>query len=222
MHRILMAMFTLALAATLAACAATPTSKPDIDADTLTFDGLAKVKNPAAGTAWMRPDFNLTGYTKVMLRGAGIEYRPVPRNASSRVFPLTDKQKTRLRQIVGDAFKAELAKSTKYQLVTEPGPDVLTVWGGLIDVVSYVPPDKMGSSDIYLRSVGEATLVLEIRDSQSNSPLVRVLDRRAAGGAGNTMQESTSVTNWSEVQRVARTWAVALRTRLDDAAVWAQ
>jgi len=222
MHRILIATLTLALAAILAGCAETPKGKPDIDTDALTFDGLAKVKNPAAGTAWMRPDFNLAGYTKVMLRGAGIEYQPIPRNSSNRMFPLTDKQKARLRQIVGDAFKAELAKSTKYQLVTEPGPDVLTVWGGLIDVVSYVPPDKAGNSDIYLRSVGEATLVLELRDSQSNAPLVRVLDRRAAGGSATTMQESTSVTNWSEVQRVARLWAVALRTRLDDAAVWAQ
>lgn len=221
MHRTLMAMFTLALVAVLTGCAS-PQGKPEIDADTLTFDGLAKVKNPAAGTAWMRPDFNLAGYTKIMLRGAGIEYRPIPRSSTNKVFPLTDKQKARLRQIVSDAFKAELAKSTKYQLVTEPGPDVLTVWGGLIDVVSYVPPERVGNSDIYLRSVGEATLVLEIRDSQSNAPLVRVLDRRAAGGAASTMQESTSVTNWSEVQRVARTWATVLRTRLDDAAVWAQ
>lgn len=220
MHRILVAMFAISLAVALTGCAA-PKGKPDVD-DTLTFDGLAKVKNPAAGTAWMRPDFNLAGYTKVMLRGAGIEYRPIPRSSQDKIFPLTDKQKSRLRQIVSDAFKTELAKSQKFQLVTEPGPDVLTVWGGLIDVVSYVPPERIGSSDIYLRSVGEATLVLELRDSQSNAPLVRVLDRRAASSSPTTLQQSNSVTNWSEVQRVARIWASQLRTRLDEAAVWAQ
>jgi hypothetical protein len=222
MHRILIGTLTLALAAAFAGCAQTPAVKPEVDTGALTFDGLAQVKNPAAGIAWMRPDFNLAGYTKVMLRGAGIEYRPIPRSSTDKLFPLTDKQKARLRQIVGDAFKAELAKSTKFQLVNEPGPDVLTVWGGLIDVVSHVPPEKMGNSDIYLRSVGEATLVLELRDSQSNAPLVRILDRRAAGTSPAMMQESNSVTNWSEVQRVARLWAVALRTKLDDAAVWAQ
>ncbi|MGH8595540.1 MAG: DUF3313 family protein [Gammaproteobacteria bacterium] len=221
MYRTLMAIFALALASALTSCAS-PKGKPELAEDTLTYDGLAKVNNPAAGVAWMRPDFSLAGYTKVMPRGAGIEYRPIERSASNRQFPLTDKQKARLRQIVGDAFKAELAKSQKFQLVTEPGPDVLTVWGGLIDVVSFVPPDRLGNSDIYLRNVGEATLVLELRDSESNTPLVRVLDRRAAGQSGPAIRESNSVTNWSEVQRIARIWATALRTRLDEAAVWAQ
>ena len=53
--------------------------------------------------------------------------------------------------------------------------------GGLIDVVSHVPPETVGRSDIYLKSVGEATLVIEISDSESNAPLVRIVDRRAAG-----------------------------------------
>jgi hypothetical protein len=215
----------LAVCATLMllGCNTSPSGPPELDSS-LTYDGLAKVKNPKAKGAWMRPDFSLDGYTKIMLIGAGIEYRPVkpvPRAAaaSASQFPLTPEQKERLRSIVRDAFRTELAQSQRFQLVDEPGPDVLMIWGGLIDVVSYVPPDSIGRSNIYLNSVGEATLVVELRDSESNAVLVRIIDRRAAQGLG-PMARSTSVTNWSEVQQIARTWASQLRQGLEEAATW--
>jgi hypothetical protein len=204
-------------------CATNSKGAPDLDSD-LTYDGLAKVKNTKVTGAWMRPDFSLAGYTKIMLIGAGVEYRPVkkvPRSASSTTseFPLTDEQKERLRSVVSDAFKTELAQTQKFQIVDQPGPDVLTIWGGLVDVVSYVPPDAVGRGNIYLSSVGQATLVVEIRDSESNAVLVRIIDRRAAQNNG-PVQMSSSVTNWSEVQQVARAWAAQLRTGLDEATTW--
>jgi hypothetical protein len=209
--------FAVALFLLLAGCASTSGGQPRLDKSDLSFDGLAKVENPTAGEAWMRPDFTLAGYTKIMLVGAGIEYRPVPRG-SRTAFPITEAQQKRLRDTVAEAFRNELAKSTRFQLTDAPGPDVLTIRGGLIDVVSRVPPETVGRSDIYLRSVGEATLVIEIRDSQSNAPLVRIVDRRAAGKVNGF--RSNTVTNWSEVRLLARTWANLLVTRLDAAAQW--
>jgi len=221
--------FALTLFATLmiGGCATgTSRTPPELDAN-LTYDGLAKVKNAKVSSAWMRPGFNLAGYTRIMLLGAGIEYRPVKKinraaaTSADSQFPLTAEQKERLRTIVSDTFRTELAQSQKFQLVDEPGPDVLLIYGGLVDVVSYVPPDPIGRGNIYLRTVGEATLVIEIRDSESNAVLVRIADRRAAQSSGVAL-ESNSVTNWSEVQRLARSWATLLRTRLDEAALWDQ
>ena len=204
-------------------CSTSTVGVPELESNE-TYDGLVKVKNPKVSGAWMRPDFTLEGYTKIMLVGAGIEYRPVkPVNraaaSSATQFPLTPDQKERLRTIVTEAFKTELAQSQKFQVVDQPGPDVLTIWGGLVDVVSNVPPETVGRGNIYLTSVGQATLVLELRDSESNAVLVRVIDRRAAATTGPAMR-STSVTNWSEVQQLARTWASRLRTKLDEAATW--
>ncbi len=221
--RTILCAVAIGAAMLLAGCSTSRTGPPELE-QSETYDGLAKVKNTAVSGAWMRPDFTLAGYTKIMLQGAGIEYRPVrPVNrmarSSASEFPVTAEQQARLRTIVSDAFRTELAQSQKFQLVDAPGPDVLTIWGGLIDVVSFVPPDPIGRGNIYLNSVGEATLVIEIRDSQSNAVLVRVVDRRAADTPGTT-QQSNSVTNWSEVQRLARSWATQLRTRLDEAAMW--
>jgi len=226
MRTLILSVAMLSWLAVVGCTATTDNSAPPELEPGLTYDGLAKVKNAKVKGAWMRPDFSLAGYTKIMLIGAGIEYRPVKRVPASSLssasqFPLTDEQKERLRSVVSEAFKTELAQSKKFELVDQPGPDVLSIWGGLVDVVSHVPPDAVGRSNIYLSSVGQATLVVEIRDSESNAVLVRIVDRRAAQTTG-VAQLSTSVSNWSEVQQLARTWATQLRAGLDEAATWDQ
>ncbi len=108
----------------------------------------------------------------------------------------------------------ELAKGKRYELTDEPGEDVLLLVAGLIDVVSHVPPEGPGRMDTYLRSVGEATLVLELRDSITGAVLARAADRRAAESF--SMQPASPVTARSEVKRLGSTWGRLLRDRLDD------
>ena len=181
-------VFAVAILAWLALGGCTSSSNgsaPELESD-LTYDGLAKVKNSKARAAWMRPDFSLAGYYEdhAGRRGhrvsSGEESAPRRARARPRSSRSREEQKERLRSVVSDAFKTELAQSQKFQIVDQPGPDTLTIWGGLVDVVSYVPPDAVGRSNIYLSSVGEATLVIEIRDSESNAVLVRIIDRKAA------------------------------------------
>src|SRR4051812_38431973 len=85
MRKIIGALTTCAVLVVAGCTANTNRQAPELESN-LTYDGLAKVKNSRASAAWMRPDFTLEGYTKVMLLGAGIEYRPVkpvPRAAAS-------------------------------------------------------------------------------------------------------------------------------------------
>ena len=97
----------------------------------------------------------------------------------------------------------------------ERGDDVLILQGALLDVVSKVPPDHVGRSEIYLSSVGEATLVIEALDSMSEEVIFRAVERRAAERVGSQPIQSTSVTTWSEVRRLIRRWATTLRKGLD-------
>jgi hypothetical protein len=90
----------------------------------------------------------------------------------------------------------------------------LLVRGGLLDVVSRVPPETVGRSRIFIDSVGEATLILEIRNAESHTIYVRAADRRAAQTSGQ-MRESNSVTNRAEVRRLGRRWGSQLREGLD-------
>ena len=213
----------LIFAVVLVACTtAPPTIQTGPDAE-LSFDGLHKVDNSQADVAWARPDFDISGYTKIWLVGAGIEYRQVKDRGRSTIarsqggpYFIDDKSRAQFEELVGKVFKEEFEKIEKYELVDEPGPDVLMIRGGLLDVTSYAPPDPIGGrSYIYLSSVGEATLVLELRDSETGTILARSVDRRAAETIGGTFTRSNSVTNSAEARRLIRFWATRLREGLD-------
>jgi hypothetical protein len=189
----------------------------------ITHDGLTRVDKSVMDMAWVKADLDLRGYKKVWLVGAEIQYRAVdakggyyrPGRDSQTEFPISDEGKAMLREIIGEAFRKEIGKSTRYELTDKAGPDTLLVVGTLIDVVSKTPPDDApGRYDVYLSSVGEATLVLELRDSISQEVLARVADRRAAEQAGFAVKANT-VTVWSEVRRLAGSWAILLKKRLD-------
>jgi len=122
------------------------------------------------------------------------------------------------KDIMKEEFTAELSKLKRYQIVDKPGPDVLMLVGAVIDVVSNVPNDadsaQFARGGVYLTSVGEATLVIELRDSESKEVLGRAADRRAAESP--FAFEVNKVTAWTEVHRLAQAWASLLRQRLEE------
>jgi hypothetical protein len=206
----------------LAGCASagSPALQAGPDAE-VTFDGLTRLDNPRRLDAvWLREDIDLSGYTKILLQGEGIEYRPETAQArANREFPISEASKERLRQILRDAFVDALSASDRFELVTEAGPDVLLVRGAVLDVVSNVPPRRTdGTSDVFISSLGEATLVIELRDSQSDAILARAADRDAAQDMSGRMIRANAATSWSEVSQLAQRWARALRDGLEELA----
>jgi len=201
-------------------CAAQPTI--NTDATQRSHDGLYAIDNSIVDQAWVRGDLDLSGYNKIKLESSGIQYRPTKAGANSRMaarrgetdFPVQQENRDRLLQIVAEAFTQELAKAERFQLTDETGSDVLIVRGQLLDVVSHVPPETPGRGDVYLDEIGAATLAIEIIDSESNTVLLRAVDRRAAESHGMPIPSNTA-TNWSEVRRLAQFWARLLRQRLD-------
>jgi hypothetical protein len=213
------------LAIALAGCASTPEFQSGPDAE-VSYDGLTKLDKTIMDAVWAREDIDLSSYTKIMFEGVGIEYRDVngpysgragttsTRSSSASEFQLDDATKALFEEEIKSAFAEEVGKSDKYQVVENPGRDVLLVRGGLLDVVSRVPPETMGRGAIFIDSVGEATLVLEIRDSMSNAIYARAVDRRAAQRMGQ-MMESNRVTNRADVRRLGRRWGELLRSGLE-------
>lgn len=207
----------------LAACAGSaPTIDTSAEAE-VTYDGLMPVKGGTADKAWARPGVDISQYSKIRLQGVGIEYRPggeSGRTYTARTradhYEVTERQRAEFEKEVWEAFREELARSKHFKLVDENGPDVLLIKGALLDVVSYVPPEPIGRGEIFLSQIGEATLVLELRDSITQATLARAIDRRAAERGGGELMRSNRVTNRAEVRRLAKAWARSLRTRLDE------
>ena len=199
-------------------CTTQPTIQTGPDAE-VSFDGLHKVDNTRVDSAWAVPDLDLSGYTEILPVNVGIEYtqaknrtRTAARSQSGPYF-IDDKARARFEALVNEIFMEELQKSDRFRIVDEPGPDTLIVAGGLLDVTSNVPPDPIGRSSIYLSNVGAATLVLEIRDAETNKTLIRAVDRRAAETIGGTL--SNTVSSTAEVRRLIRFWASRLREALE-------
>jgi len=206
----------------LAGCAGTtPTIDTSPEAK-VSFDGLHEVKGGKADEAWARPGLDLSQYSKIMLQGAGIEYRPGAKrrrmSSTGGPYEVTERQKEQFRALVVNTFIEELSKSEHFTLVEEAGPDVLLIRGALLDVVSWVPEEPIGRGAVFISKVGEATLVLELRDSITEAALVRAIDRRAADTDGfyGDLSRSNPVTNQADVKRVVRYWAQLLRERLDE------
>jgi len=217
--RIVLSFATILL---LVGCAPAPSIQQGPDAET-TFDGLVRIDNARFSNAWIDPDVDLSQYDKIMAGGAEFEFRAVKKSNSSTAlrrsneseFWISDENKQELIEIVSEEFRQELEKSEKFSVADAPGPDVLIIVGGLHDIVSRVPPDMIGRGDFYLSSVGEATLVIEARDSLSGETIYRAIDRRAAERAGGQMMVSNTVTTKSELRRLAKRWAARLREGLD-------
>ena len=186
----------------------------------VSYDGLNRVSGARADEAWALADLDLSSYSKIKFDGLGIEYRPGGKRGTTDArrateYAVTEAQKKRLNDLVNEVFTDELSKSSRFVLVEEAGDDVLLLEGRLVDVVSNVPPAPTGRTEIYLRSVGEATLVLELRDSSSNAILGRVIDRRAAEQPGQDLFWSNPITNAAEVRRLVQRWATSFRTGLE-------
>ncbi len=218
-----------ALAIGVVGCTTTPQFQTGPDAE-VTHDGLTRLDRTVMDAVWARKDIDISGVNKIMFEGVGVEFRNVSGPYSGRGGTGTSRATTSSRDEfqldaetrelftaeISDAFLEELARSEVFDIVDEPGPDVLLISAGLLDVVSRVPPETIGRSRVFIENFGEATLVLEIRDSESHTVLVRAVDRRAAE-SGMGMREATRVTNRAEVRRLGRQWASLLRKGLESA-----
>ena len=217
------------LVLTLFACslASAQTIQTGEDAE-VTFDGLHFVDDTIMDAVWARPDIDLRGTTQVIFVPIGISYREVePTDASTALRRSTRSRRTELREFqldeetkaffeeeIGNAFMAEVGTSEVFEVVDEAGPETLSIGVALLDVVSRVPPQAANQPRVFIESVGEATLVVEIRGSMSNTVYARAVDRRAAQQQGQ-MIESNRVTNTNEIRRLGRRWGRIVRDGLD-------
>ena len=188
----------------------------------VTFDGLVKQQRGLFRESWVDLDVDFTQYTKIIPIDPYFEFRavkrtssPAARSSNQRKFYISDRNRDRLIETVSAIFAEELAKSEQFTIADEPGPDVAIIQVGIFDIVSRVPPQMIGRGEIYLSSVGDATLVVELKDSLSLETIYRGVERRTAGRMGSDMTRANTVTNWAEVRRLARLWAVKMREGLD-------
>lgn len=222
-------LLAAAAALLLAACGA-PELRPD-DTAQPDADGLVPLLGAGLGEATIRPGTNLARFGKMHLEPVTFEFRPVepvnPGNRSTATeFPISDADREQLVADVTTVLREELAASRHLLLTPDPGPGVLVVRVALRDIVSNLPPEQAGRTEVYVDRFGEATLALELVDGGTGTVLARTTDRRTVetpDGFGDTgslqyqgpLTRATKVRARAETERLARRWGDRVRRRID-------
>ena len=179
-----------------------------------TWEGLLLVQSTKMDAVYLLPDADFRGYTKVMLDPTETAFRKnwqrdqnsdaidtQRRISNSEAKEILDRAKTGFDKVFAEAYQ-----KAGYQVVTEPGPDVLRLRTAVINL-DVAAPDTMsaGRSWTFSREAGAATLVLEARDSVTGAVLGRAIDARSTGDARPYLRNS--VTNYSEFRELFERWA---------------
>jgi hypothetical protein len=179
-----------------------------------TWDNLVLVKSKKFQRVYLLPGADFRPYTKVMLDPTEVAFqknwvRDYNSSSVSLNRRIDDKQAQaimdRVRKGFGDIFVKAYTKAG-FTVVPAPGPDVLRVRTGVVDLKINAPDiPTAGRSRSYSSEAGQAMLVVEARDSETGALLGRALDRQIAGDSGPYMRNSVS--NTADFSRMFEMWA---------------
>jgi hypothetical protein len=224
-----MKFLALTLSVALLAISAASAQETDEAANAAEQPQLVEVKGSFQET-WVNPNADFTRFDKIYLWEGTFEYRDVGparstrttmMNTRQREFGISDADRAKFEEEVSKAFDAEIAKGKKFTITDQLGPGTMILRGGALDIISMVPPETVGRSEVYVSNIGEATLVLELLDASNGEVLAVVAERqRLQSGSGRIdsfSMPTSRATVYAEVRRWARRAASKLRVELDKA-----
>jgi hypothetical protein len=177
-------------------------------------DNLRLVSSTRSRRVYVAPGADLSHVNRIILEPTEVAFADNwvrDFNRTRRSGRLTDRDAERIRNEVstgmGDVFSRAF-QNAGYQIVGAPGPDVVRVLTKVANL-SVTAPDVRASarSRTYSRTAGQATLILEVRDSQTSAVLGRTLDGRIAGDTRTSLRNA--VTNRADFRRMFQAWASA-------------
>ena len=195
-------------------CALLATGSVALGKAPATWDGLVQVKSKQLDLVYLQPGADFRGYTKVLVEPTEVAFaknwqRDYNRSTSSLSSRISDSD---IQSAISDGVKAANDIFTDawtkggFQVVTQPGPDVLRVKTGVVNI-SVNAPDTMsaGRSYSFSSEAGRATLFVEARDSLTGALLGRAVDQRIVGEHNAAWR--TSVSNRGDFRDQVQQWA---------------
>lgn len=195
------------------------------------YSELVKVDGKFRET-FVLPGVDFSQFNKVYLWEAQFEYRdvgPARKTRSTmlsthkREFGISEDDRKKFEEIIGEAFSKEIAKAKEFTIVEnidEIDTATLILRGALIDIISRVPPEMVGRSDVYLSSIGAATFAMEFIDAKTGGVVALVAERRAIetlNARSGMAVPANSASVMGDIRRWSGDLARRLRGRLDKA-----
>jgi hypothetical protein len=184
------------------------------------WDGLQRVKLKGVDAAYARPGADFTVYNKIIIDPIQVAFhKEWDKESTFYKQKLTTAQlddiKQRMGKLAEETFADVFSKNGGMQVVTAPGPDVLRFSSAIVDLwPRAVDTQEPGRNYTYTTSAGSAVLYAELRDSETNQLIGRVVDGREARNSG-TMRWTNSVENTAEARAMVSDWGRILRKRYE-------
>ena len=184
------------------------------------WDGLQRVKLKGVDAAYARPGADFTVYNKIIIDPIHVAFhKEWDKKSSIYKQKLSTEQlediKQRMGKLAEETFADVFSKDGGLQVVAAPGPDVLRFSSAIVDLwPRAVDTQEPGRNYTYTTSAGSAVLYAELRDSETNQLIGRVVDGREARNSG-TMRWTNSVENTAEARAMVSDWARILRKRYE-------
>ncbi len=189
------------------------------------YSQLQPGTNDQAAFVYIDPSANWAKYTKVMVKPLELWQSDDP---ESNLGKLDDEDKQELMTMFATAIHDALATTnSSFQLVDEPGPDVVIVHAALTDAKKSKPVGNFITS-VYIPlkvvsfgkrlitgtdiAVGKVTIEVELLDGSANKRIAAAVDQRAGTKAIRTKFNST----WGDVRLSFQYWAQKLVMRLGE------
>jgi hypothetical protein len=170
-------------------------------------------------SVYVRPGASLAPYKRVMLRHAEVSFDQNWHPFKDPVMQSRKVDPNRIAREIEEAFNEITVRELQqhsYELVSSPDDDVLRVVPVITDLfVKFADQAGPDAARPLVLEMGHMTLVVELRDSVTNTILARVIDRVDAGSAG--VPVGSGLTSGEVAERIITEWAIALRTALDRA-----
>jgi len=180
-------------------------------------DGLHRVDPSLIAGTWLRPDADLSLYTRAFVMPTIVLFRETSApshsawaDSSRSEFPVSELMQSRLRETFGQSFHDAMPVQRAYDVADELGRDVVLVQAYMTDVTTGLPPDLAGANVISIRWIWDATLVVELRDSMSNEILARLQNRVRVDGPVDADRV------WSLAPQITRMWSREMVGHLDE------
>ena len=205
-----------AVAIGLVACSASGMKNVEQSGFLKDYSQLKPGTDDQAALVYVKPEVNFKGYNKIMFERVAIAF--APSSKGREVDP------TMLKELA-DYYQIALQNAFKdgFELVDQPGPDVLWVRVAISDVVASNPTANTMSSIIPIGiavsaaakatmdanlGTGEAATEMEVLDSTTKERLAAAVDRRQGG-------KMAFRGKWVDTQQAFDYWAKRFRERLD-------
>jgi hypothetical protein len=178
------------------------------------WDGLVKVKSRKFQLVYLQPGADFRGYSKVIVDPTEVafrknwakDYNSTIRGVNGRVSDADVQKATQQGAVVATDIFADAFTKAGYTIVKDPGPDVLRVRTLVLNIHVRAPDvPQPGRTRSYASEAGEASLVVEVRDSETGAMIGRAVDRRLAGE--NTVLSRNQVSNRSDFRNLVQAWA---------------